>query len=918
MATFSVIRNKGSHTADNPISAVPEGAHEEAENCIIRYRDVLEPRRGQKLLGQSSSSATPRTFGTSSDRSNAGTFFEGTLVHHYGTDKLTRDTGAAFSDYSGTYEPPGQQRMKFLHAASSLFFTTKAGLFVLDAVSGTPRAAGIPRAMDINRENTRLIGGPGSGWFEPDSQVAYRVVWGLKDAHGQVRLGAPSGRVLVANPAPVTLEAGKMEIENGTGFVKVTAPNHGLNYPDVFNVSPGETDIPAGDYIVAGTRPLTQDTFWFQLAGTPSGGFNTQTQTITTGAQNVALRVPIPDGITTAHFLRVYRSPMSPSVGLPPTDELFLVYEVGVTSIDLTAGFIDVIDQHPEVLLETTPLYTNPNTGDGIESANMRPPIARDVAWWQSRSWFADTTDLQRFFLSLLGVGLPAGVQNGDTITIAGQTYTAKDEPTLDGEFKVHSSGTPAQNIERTALHLINSINSNASSPVYAYYVSGDTDAPGKIVIEAKSLGQSAFAVYASRPSSWHPALTTSATGAQTSDDQRRQNGLSYSKLDQPEAVPLGNYLTVGPKQQTILRIIPLRDKLFVFPEQGGIHTVAGAVPPFRVDELDSTTWLIAPDTAVRHANQIFALTNQGVCAISDAGARIVSKDIENELLELIAMAGDKVRELAFAVSYETERQYQLWLPSGPNDTCCTQAWIYNSLLNTWTHWTAPRTWGAVAPGEDVLYLGDGDANTIRVERKAYTREDYADEALSRTITAGLGRVLTLDSVAGIEPGDLLWQSDEVHALITDVDEDASTVTTLTTEGFGAGPAQVLKAFDVRMKYAPASPAGPSIIKQWQQCTLHFRRFTVGNVCTVRFDTEKVPGESSVDAAGGGGFGMDAWGSTPWGSPSGPRNRRVGVSQSHTLGTQIRVGLAIREAWAQWALNGYSLEYAQGSERNSR
>lgn len=399
MATLSVIRNRGLMTADNAFSGEQDGALDETTNCVVRYRDVLEPRRGQKYLGQTESSATARTFGGSGERSSEGVFYRDTLVIHYRGTVLSRDTGAAFSDYSGSFTPPDPTvlRMKFMEAVENLYFTSSIGPYVLDAIAGTPALAGVLRAFDVDRTQTTLDGAPGDGWFEPDGQVAYRVVWGIKDANGTPKYGWPSGRVAITNPATFTQAVGVMTIV-GTGYVKVSQPNHGFNVGDAFTVSPGEAGIPAGTETVDGTQPFDADSFYFFAGGAPPPGNNTVIQTITSGNKNVSLRVKLPTGVTTSHYFRVYRSPQSALASLPAADELFLVYEGTITAGDITAGYVDVDDLLSEVLLDAGfPLYTNPNTGDGIESANARPPIAKDICYWQDRAWYINTTDRHRF-----------------------------------------------------------------------------------------------------------------------------------------------------------------------------------------------------------------------------------------------------------------------------------------------------------------------------------------------------------------------------------------------------------------------------------------------------------------------------------------------------------------------------------------
>lgn len=975
MATLPVIQNKGLQPADNQL-VVPLGSMVEALNCIIRFRDVLEPRRGQRLIGQTPTSASFRAFGASSSRSNEGAFFESSLLVHYGSGTLTKDIGTTFLDYAGTLEPPdaARLRMKFLVAARSLWLPTKSGVAVLETSDvAAADSAGVPKPISLRVEDAIRSA---SGVHPNKANCAYRAVWGRRDAHGRLQLSAVSQRVEVRNDS-LKVAIGGMSRASSTVTVNYTGGPIPVVGDTVTMQAVGTADanFPAGAKTVA-TSNSTQFTY------TESGTATTSTTAYEAllGAKSNHVEVGRPSGLNASSFCMLYRTLFTTAEGVSADDEFFQVGEVpippaktaaagGLSSagtkvtvtiaghgyllgqrINMTPGeanfpageyFVEALidantfrivgtaeitatstaaqtftpvrnlvicDRQPESLLGG-PLYTNPNTGDGIEASNERPPIAKDLCEWQGRVWYLNTTDKHRFSLQMLGVGSPDGVQSGDTIVIGGRTYTAGGSTAAPGPFPIITTRTPAQNVEATARYLCDAINRDDSSPVYAYYSSAVNETPGKILLEERGIGGASFALHASRPASWFPVLPTSNNGSAVSRNDRRKNGLSYSRRGQPEAVPLTNFLSVGPDVEG-LRVIPLRDKLFVFPEHGGIYTVSGEFP-FRVDLLDGTTWLLAPDSAVVHANQIFALTNQGVCAISDAGVRVVSKGIEDALLELMTSAPAAVKRYAFGVSSETDRQFQLWLPSSPSETSCTQAFVYNSLLGVWTRWTGNRTWGRVNPSEDVLYLGDGSANTVRVERKTGSQADFAEESLARNISAVSSTSITLDSTAGLAAGDMLWQSSSVRALITTINS-GTVVTVAFAAPFSTGSVLVHRAIECRAKFAPFAPAGPSIRKLFRDCTFHFRRLAA-RLATALFDTEISSSEASVALTTRGGYGT-----TTFTGSANPRNERVGISREHADATQLRVGLRVREAWAQWALNGVSVEYEVGSERNSR
>ncbi len=86
--------------------------------------------------------------------------------------------------------------MRSLEALRNFYFTTDAGIYKIDSLTGTPRTAGSPKAL--GGEGT-LTGA--SGFLLDDSAVTYRLVWGYIDANSNLILGAPSQRHIVVNEA---------------------------------------------------------------------------------------------------------------------------------------------------------------------------------------------------------------------------------------------------------------------------------------------------------------------------------------------------------------------------------------------------------------------------------------------------------------------------------------------------------------------------------------------------------------------------------------------------------------------------------------------------------------------------------------------------------------------------------------------
>lgn len=245
-----------------------------------------------------------------------------------------------------------------------------------------------------------------------------------------------------------------------------------------------------------------------------------------------------------------------------------------------------------------------------------------------------------------------------------------------------------------------------------------------------------------------------------SSDNNVGPNRLMFSKVGQPEAVPTSNYIDIGPKDKEILRIIALRDNVFVL-KQDGIYICSGDEPAnFTVRLLDNSAILIAPDSAVVVNNQIYALTTQGVVGISDSGVSIISRPIEDQI-KLYTTFNYNYKFTSFGVGYESDRSYLLWLPTKTTDTVATQCFRYNSITNTWTRWTVTSSCGVVNYlGDDKMYLGEPTRNFVIQERKNSERQDYADRDFIRTIGANAvtDKTLRLSSVLEMEAGDVIVQ----------------------------------------------------------------------------------------------------------------------------------------------------------------
>lgn len=251
------------------------------------------------------------------------------------------------------------------------------------------------------------------------------------------------------------------------------------------------------------------------------------------------------------------------------------------------------------------------------------------------------------------------------------------------------------------------------------------------------------------------------------SDNERNTNRVYYSKFQQPEAVPSVNFLDVGASNKDILRIFPLRDSLFVF-KQDGLYRISGETAPFSVALFDSSCILTAADSVDVTNNNVFGWTTQGISTITEAGVNIISRPIDNIILEKSSSKYLNFPTVTWGRGYESDNSYLVFTNEVPSDATAMICYRYSALTNTWTTIDKSYTCGLVLSIDDKLYVGAGDVNFIEQERKEFTRLDYADRELPSVLTDN--SVLTstnpflyqstikLSSVSDFETGDVLTQ----------------------------------------------------------------------------------------------------------------------------------------------------------------
>jgi hypothetical protein len=538
-------------TNENELS-VSEGSLRQATNVNVDEKGVLTFRRGFNDYGGPTTGSE-----TTTDYTKQIFEYKDRIFRHFSTSLEFEDNTGAFNAISGVYqEVLDGYRIKWQESNGNMYFTTSDGVKKISlknnsgltsGASVSVENAGIPKASYIEAAKVDNA----SGFLPAQSKCGYRFIFGRKDVNGNLLLGSPSARYVLSNDNTATDTKEEFTVTvsgavangdyvhiptanfkttfyfdtNGSATSPIDATTIGSTFikVDVQGVV-GNANIAAVlaneiintlteyDTTVASNVVTCVSTEQGDITDASVNGTNLAYAKTTDGnyvdgtPANANVTVIVPSYLTEDYFIQVYRTAyITATSGLTledidPGDESNLVYEIGLTSADITAGELTFEDTTPESFRSAAaPLYTNEVTGEGILQANDQPPIALDLELFRNSMFYANTKQSHRLEFTILSVD---DFVNDSTVIVIGNStasryYTAAaaelQDTTDGGDFKLSTAVSVAQAIDETARSLVKIINQDNNGLVNAFYLSGADDLPGQILLESKNLTDDTF-----------------------------------------------------------------------------------------------------------------------------------------------------------------------------------------------------------------------------------------------------------------------------------------------------------------------------------------------------------------------------------------------------------------------------------------
>lgn len=677
------------------------------------------------------------------------------------------DGSAAWTAISGTYSNSPQSRMQTTVALNNHYITTDEGVRRIES-DFTGWFAGMPfgLCLDLTGPAAVLV----SGTMLADTHyVGYRYTLVRDDADGNEMESAPSARTVVQN-------------NTGTSGYPTGAGN-------VANV------------VVRALLPKTLGT-----TATP---------------------------LTTAYKVRVYRTQTAATYDAVG-DEMQLVWEHTLTAGDITNGYVQFTDSTPDSFVTTQPhLYTNQLSGDvtasgntGVAAVANNPPLrAYAIETFAGCVWLGNLNGYDKLAVNVLGVGA-TGLNVGDTITIGTTTFTgiAPGAP-ANNQFVVYTASASAEeNVRRTVQNLVEAINKTTTvmnQPVYAWTAISADAWPGQFLLFSRLTNGAQFAVTATIAAGSAVTIPNINGVSVSSSQDYYPGGLMYSKTNvlgpQPDAFPPLNLLLIPRNDAKVLRLLALRNQLFVFTDVGVYMLTGNSAADFNLELFEPGFRLLAPDLAVICDDNIYAWGREGIAKINSSGTTFISAGIEPLLWQLVTPSNLAwVQQTAFATAYRNYHKVIFHLPtstgSGAGDGYnCARAFVYDTRVEGWTRWLWPNDTGypgraghgkscaVVRYVDDLLFTSNwnaaGSDTYVYKELRTYAAADYSDMLQGGTTTA-IPMSIRWNPVAP-QP-DMQVQWDQFH-IFYEVSEIFSAWTTPTSvnctllNDFSSGNAVVLQ-----------------------------------------------------------------------------------------------------------------------------
>lgn len=720
MAVDSPVALVGLATDVNPHAAGRRGALRIASDVVIDRPSMARCRPGFDLSAE-----------------KTGTAYEPVSLKRYAsTTWVVTKSGSTFrvetpaATLTGAATPPSYDRSapRWLEARENLYLGVSTGLKKIESAAAT--ALG-DAGMDVAFVNAIDFTASGTGPIAANDTWAYRLIGVKKDTHDYVRRSVPSVRMLGFDTGGGAVDSQRIYFSGLAAGDKVegyrTRTVNGLGA------------IPSTDHYLAWTYVITSTDVTNKYFVSP-------------------VDVLANDDLGAAAYTNPSREGIANGKVAPPIAAQLALFEGcawygdTISKHRLIASILDVGGSLSTYRTDTglqcrrfagdftldSPNITNVASITGLVVGMALTDTTHSGGPTQDGTYIKANTKIQ----SISGAGPYTVVMDTNaSATGAAQNADACDVVLVNGvEFYAFRDGVvyavdygvgvaPRCFIVSTAADYSTRVGATAAffwravtyesitgSLGVRCRVIGDADynngQAGQVAFEEVGLGGSAFTLSCpTRPLAWSPQLGT----AESSSNDTRPGRLWWSDPQEPEAVPLLNYVDIGSQVDPILALTPLAGAMLVW-KRDGLFRVSGTAPDgWRVDQLNASLRLIRPECVDVMGGVAYAWTNEGVVSVSASGdvrsisAGLIDAELEVRARQVLDAEGSgDVTHGCYLACIRSRRLVLVGVPAAQGDDVAGSAYCWSAATEAWSTWGIKARCAAYDAPTEKLYLGHG------------------------------------------------------------------------------------------------------------------------------------------------------------------------------------------------------------------
>jgi hypothetical protein len=842
MAQTLTLAPAGLWTDPNPLSAAPQGALSVADNIVISRPGVVEARPGLPQLELTAAGASAENvihiapYDSDLIVFTLDSLGAGHVYAYSAAAEIVMGGPFAEADWSFT---AGQVHTAIL--AGNLYFTSTQGVFrITSAADTTAYRAGIARPPQVIPD-LETVGGINEPHTE-DTAWAYRVCE-----------TATAGRLTIRS-APSARTVARSYTGDSPSWVENTFPRTPGNVTEIYRspITAAFEDTPGDEMSMIGTAAASAAEFNDDASTTGIRGASLYTNATQGGALLENGITPICRDIATYREMMFFAgAARAPSMTFevlaygPDWRGSNQTYSDRLTYLIVTGGGVTVTSGSDTITGIGATEIAKLRVGMRVcDTAGTPDGNVADAQF--SASTYITTIGATSITLDKVAIGNGTDFIAMDWIEVAvadaGGTQTSRVFISVGttGSYTVQageSLNSASSDMGGPQL-IASTLSALFTAPLVTVSAFGDgVTGPWTFLVEAFAHDVTGITVKISNPGAT-PNRIDQTTGKSV---ERSGNvaTLAWSKPGEPEHAPPPYSAVIGDADKAIIRIVPARDSLFVFKEDGTWRVSGYSPDTLQIDEVDRTLLISRfgrRDAACEWDGGVAIATTRGLVLVTDGGIREIGAPIHTEI----------AAQIPLYVAPWPDRQCILFgFPAPSANTYPIYVWW--ARTGAWTRWVHRRPISAATVLSGNLYLG---LNLAGVPGETATYLLYNDnsghDALTKSVTITAVNGLTISAAHGgfAQVGDIVTQSAVDYVIRT---VPTTGTFTVASSGLVTGAATIASAnIKCEVGLVAHDAENPGQQKLWREATLVFGEAPVASTnCALDYTTDRCTTEQS-------------------------------------------------------------------------